>query len=595
MKSRASFFNGTVLKKDFTRFSPVWVLYSLWLVITVMRCSSSTSYAHALEGTLREFGIIVCGYALLNAQLLFGDLYSVKMSNALHALPLRRETWFGSHVTAGLLFCLVPNALMMFASALLMTSLRDVAVYWFLSVTLQYLFYFGLAVFCAMIVGNRIGMAAFYILVNAGAWLVYWLVDTLYIPLIPDISITFLFFSPLCPLVYLFMHQPVAVELKYSGYYPVTVVSESLTVDAGAWIYLTVLAVIGMALLVPALFTYRKRHLESAGSLVTVRWLRPVFLVALTLTLGVLFRYLLGGVMLLDGASVNIQSWIYLVIGLLVGYFTGQMLLMRTVRVLNWKNLAGFASIVVLLLGSMGVTMLDPMDLKHWVPDASLVESMYFSAPGYWAHQPSEELPHLEEVLELNRVILAEGDVELTGTVTEHEYTWPDSDGTVYSETYSHTEYNGFTVCIHYTLRNGVTISREYPVLYDGSVEQEIAKFLSQPEIALGDLYENQQLLLSTIYLKPSAHQYVYFTEEEGRVLLDALIADCEAGTMAQHDNYHDGAGYELPLRWKPDWKYVSVSLVIYPEAENTMAWLEQQEFYQEYLKSLITDEITGE
>ena len=38
---------------------------------------------------------------LLAALVLFGDLDNPRMCNALHALPLRRETWFFSHAAAG--------------------------------------------------------------------------------------------------------------------------------------------------------------------------------------------------------------------------------------------------------------------------------------------------------------------------------------------------------------------------------------------------------------------------------------------------------------------------------------------------------------
>ena len=33
MKLRTSFFNGTVLRKDITRFAPVWGLYSIFTLM----------------------------------------------------------------------------------------------------------------------------------------------------------------------------------------------------------------------------------------------------------------------------------------------------------------------------------------------------------------------------------------------------------------------------------------------------------------------------------------------------------------------------------------------------------------------------------
>ena len=35
MKSRTSFFNPTVLKKDITRFAPLWGLYTVFMLLAV--------------------------------------------------------------------------------------------------------------------------------------------------------------------------------------------------------------------------------------------------------------------------------------------------------------------------------------------------------------------------------------------------------------------------------------------------------------------------------------------------------------------------------------------------------------------------------
>jgi hypothetical protein len=48
-------------------------------------------------------------YALVCALTLFGDLFNSRMCNAIHALPLRRESWFCTHALTGLCFSVVPN------------------------------------------------------------------------------------------------------------------------------------------------------------------------------------------------------------------------------------------------------------------------------------------------------------------------------------------------------------------------------------------------------------------------------------------------------------------------------------------------------
>ena len=110
MQSRISFFDKTIFKKNLTRFAPCWGLYTIGLLMALVTLIGSGS--RWFSTNVCDFIHILCAitpcYALLCAQLLFGDLYSARMCNALHALPLRRETWFCTHVLSGVLFSLVP-------------------------------------------------------------------------------------------------------------------------------------------------------------------------------------------------------------------------------------------------------------------------------------------------------------------------------------------------------------------------------------------------------------------------------------------------------------------------------------------------------
>ena len=111
MKLRTSFFNGTVLKKDITRFAPVWALYTVFLIILFLsgQREDPTLSANAIANLLSEMAIFSLIYGGLCANILFGDLFQGRMCNALHALPITRESWFATHALAGLLFCIVPS------------------------------------------------------------------------------------------------------------------------------------------------------------------------------------------------------------------------------------------------------------------------------------------------------------------------------------------------------------------------------------------------------------------------------------------------------------------------------------------------------
>ena len=93
--------------------------------------------------------------------------------------------------------------------------------------------------------------------------------------------------------------------------------------------YGLIYALIGAALAAVALVLYRRRHLEGAGDVVTVRWVRPIFKYGMAfcfaLALG-LFLYLFFGYNLPQGA------WTLLCLMVLcgaVGYFAAEMLLKK--------------------------------------------------------------------------------------------------------------------------------------------------------------------------------------------------------------------------------------------------------------------------
>ena len=157
MKLKTSFFDQTVFRKDLLRFAPLWGIYFIggMMVMLTISDSHSPQYAANYVGqTLGLLSIVNLIYAGLAAQLLFGDLFNSRLCNALHAMPLRREGWFFTHVAAGLCFSLIPNALGIFFVMFRLGAYWYVALYWLLAMTMQYLFFFGLAVFSVFCVGS---------------------------------------------------------------------------------------------------------------------------------------------------------------------------------------------------------------------------------------------------------------------------------------------------------------------------------------------------------------------------------------------------------------------------------------------------------
>lgn len=312
MKSRTSFFNTTVFRKDITRFAPAWGLYLTGILLLMLTIFTEDDYhlADTMSMTIGVLSIVNIGYALVCGALLFGDLFNHKLCNALHAMPLRREGWFVTHLVSGLLFSVVPNLIVALCLIPRLDSYWPMAFVWWGGMTATYLFFFGAAVLSALCTGSRFAMTLVYGLINFLSILLMWTVQFLYKPLLYGIEIDqepFVFFSPVS---YLCTH-----ELSFAYF----------STNDG-WPYVTGIALVGVAMLVAALFLYRRRHLETAGDFITVRFLSPVFLVLYTLAAGMAL-FIFSSVFSVD------RDYLFLAVGVTAGFITGRMLLRRTVRV----------------------------------------------------------------------------------------------------------------------------------------------------------------------------------------------------------------------------------------------------------------------
>ena len=337
MRSRTSLFDKTILRKNLIRFAPCWGLYSLGLLmmlVSQIEVGQPANFAANMAYTLESMGAVNFFYALVVGLLLYGDLFNTRMCNALHALPLRRETWFATNFLSGLLFAVIPYVGITVLSLALAIQGWAVFLLWLAVVILQYLFFFSVATLCAYITGQRFAMALIYGLVNFFSMIAYWLVNLLYIPLLYGVVPRENFFYHFTPMVKMCQHNYLRVD---SYNYELAGLTGPLTFEfRDGWGYLAICTVIGVGLLALALRCYRKRDLEKAGDLVTIRGLGPVFLLVYTLCLGAFCH-------LIFNELFGYESYLFLILGFAIGFFTGQMLLKRTIRVFRWKTIGAFA------------------------------------------------------------------------------------------------------------------------------------------------------------------------------------------------------------------------------------------------------------
>ena len=571
MKLRTLFCNRTALKKDITRFAPAWALYSVMLLLTLFIMASEGSDYSRTEVLVSHTGFMVVLnliYGYINGQILFGDLFNTRHCNALHAMPLRRECWYMTHVIAGLLFSLVPNTIFALIALPLLGTGSMMAIYWLAAVTLQYLFFFGLAVCSALCVGNRFAMALVYTITNFLSMIIYVLYYNLYQPLLEGVEVPEEVAYRFCPAVQMMTEDNILMEVIHdnSEVYAERKVAEIIMGDG--WGYLAICAVIGVALLGVALALYRRRKLESAGDFMALKALEPVFLVLYTMAL-VVFFYVFGILFEMD--------YIFMGVGVLVGYFTGRMLLMRTTRVFQPKAFLWLAVFVAVLVASLLVTAADPLGLSKRVPARAEVEQVKVSTaytPQYGNEPFLTETEDIELARKMHKMIL-EGQGETT------------------------SENTGFiTLSFLYELNNGTTLIRSYQVDTNSPVGVMYGELGSRPDFVLGA--DDVDTFMEGMY---NVHVSLYNTDMGGdiavsgnedlvRGLAEALMADCEAGKMNQNWNYQNQRNEDAQsLGWlefnyrTQDGVYRHVALEIYDDADHTAAYLKE---YREIIQNKI-------
>ena len=559
MKSRTPFFNTSLLRKDVVRFAPAWVLYAVFLVLIFTGTALShnkASMATVLSSSIPAFSFVNLFYAMICAQLLFGDLFQSRLCNALHALPIRRESWFATHLVAGLLFSAVPVAAAGIIFLTMLGSFWMAALLWMLALMLEFLFFFSVAILSVMLVGNRFAAVVVYTILNFLSGIVFWLFYALYQPHLYGFVLNEAPLMKLCPAVWLTTFDWFA----YNG------VTALLRIGEG-WGYLAICAGVAVAFLGLSLVLYRKRALEKAGDFIVFKPTAPVFLVLYTFSAGAalhLFSELFIG---------DEVEFVFLVIGLAIGFFTGLMLLERTVRVFRLKTLGRFGILLAVFGLSLLLTVWDPIGLTRWVPkpqDIRWVSLDYYSNADLETHAITDE-ETIRQILSIHR----------------HGVEHPEEGNNGKADISMH---------LSYKLKSGQLVQRQYYIDTDTLAAMTLQTVLSRPEVIFGTDFATAEALGQALYMAEIDYSEKYgYTSEQGyeslvvgdrnqlEGLAEALIADAMAGNLCQHweftSNDTERAYIYLRTRkYHADGSYYSDyswSVTCTSKATNTLAWLE--------------------
>lgn len=560
--------NSTLYFKNLRRFWPIWGSYGVILLLVPLtflltwldRNSSLTAdlAAQDLLGFVSPMGLILSAvWSIISAMAVFSYLYNSRSVQLYHALPIRREGLYLTGYLSGLSFLVLPLAAV-FLFTLGVEAVSDTLMLWPL---LQWLiaqvcfalFFYSFASFCALFVGHIAALPVFYGILNILAFGMYQLISELFRQFVygyyswPAMSALAQWLSP-----FIMLWREGGVRAGEDGGYFFTGLAFTL-----------LYALAGLALAALGLLVYRTRPLETAGDVVAVKWVRPVFKYGVAfcaaVTLGIflheLFRSLLpGGMWPMLGLML---------LGGLIGYFAAEMLLRKTFRVLRrgWKG----ALALCLVLTAAALVMDNDLIGFNRAPSRYDVVSVYLwgpytlpsdSASHFGMHLTEDE--SIEAALALHQAIardqkmLIERNNSQPGDVYYDVYL-PDSPG--------RTLATSITVAFEYELADGSTLSRAYDLqLYTtdlddpDSVASLLNSIVNDPDrmeeqyfyaVAKQDAFDGlAEASVDNVY-NPETQSYsdVNVGSEAARdALLSAVRSDLAAGRLGRRYLFDDQA-----------------------------------------------------
>ncbi len=419
MKSRMSCCNLAVLKRTMFRGLPLWGAYLLcWIVAMPVVLLSNGNYLeivdlkdYVLEAAAGSCHIVNFLYGLAVAFVVSSYLYKSRSANFFGALPLRRETMFFTQYAGGLLFAVLPNliiCLLTFLAGLYWggSMLLECAI-WFAAQFLGFLFYYSFAMVVAMIVGNQIALPLVYGVLNFTAVVIEAIVRQLL-----DVFVhgawfrSDYFFDWASPLYYILASNK---GPRVRSNYIEDVFTSSTFYN---WDLLLIYAAVGVVFALAAFFIHKYRRMESAGDVIAVRHLKPVFLYGFTVGCGLCIGYFLSAIILQGVGRDNfVPVLICMLVGAFIGYFVGQMLLHRSVRVFRSRYFANYGVVAVVILAVMLCVRFDLFGYSRYVPDA---EDVYGVDIGYTYNETevSTDPILIQKTIETHKVMMASDEKE---------------------------------------------------------------------------------------------------------------------------------------------------------------------------------------
>ncbi|NCB73184.1 MAG: hypothetical protein EOM51_00355 [Clostridia bacterium] len=600
MKSKTSYFNRALFLNLLKRYWPIFAGYCLiWIIVLPIALANRLQYEAASMANhfdLRVLaaiggdqilrvgiygGTLMSGvFAIFIAMAAFSYLYNARSVSMMCSLPIKRESVFLSVFTSGLVSMLVINIAVFLISLAVVAASGVFAagliylLQWLAMVSMLNLFFFGFAALVASLTGNTLVLPIIYVILNFTVYVVEMLIKTVMSMFIYGISMTgsstLAAFSPPVALLTSSNFERILED-------PTDYNSAFIGAAYNGWGTLAVYALVGLTFAALALLLIKHRRMETAGDVVAVRPLKPIFKYCLSVGCALVLGLLIFSTVFSNSPLFGIKSMLFMllfmILGAFIGYFAAEMLMQKTLRVFSARNWLKMGIAALIISAFMLGGEFDVYGIESKVPQFDKVQSVEISVSG--ENVTFEQAENIEAALSLHRDIISHKDVN--------------------ESCIGNYEMAVNNVTINYTYKNGKILTRGYNIYKDVSDDiytlndlmnskeaVEYRKNLSVPVSVdtIADAYisyfDRELETYNNVELSP-AQAYELYTQ--------CIIPDIDDGTLGKvwlitDDSYYDGVydctiNFSIEKRiddneYKSAYFYTTLTL----NAERTKEWI---------------------
>jgi ABC-2 type transport system permease protein len=575
MKLKTSFINRGILLNDLKRFSWIGAGYLLALLAIVplkifmlysrtqdLRTNDTTAYLRIFQfdyySPIQILVLIVV--PVLTGLLLFRYLQDSRAADMAHALPVRREALYNTHVVTGIIFLFVPLILTALVSWALVSGLgiEDVKginiLTWLANCLLFNLLFF----ICSVAVGMVTGMTTMQGVLS-------------YILLFLPSGLSVLLLHNLNQYVYGFAYDYyLSSKIEYlSPLTRLTDISRNPFQPGEMAVYLGIsilLYFVGRSL-------YLRRHTETAGSAITFQVLRPVFKYSVTFC----FMLLLGSYF---NAVQDSRAWTYFgyLIGSLLAYFLIEILLNKSLHVFQGRQFRNYGIYALAMVVLLGLLHFDWTGYEKRLPGISEIKSIYMDSSFYpLTYQPASDpdaqavdymytpvkaiytdQENIARIHALHRQIIANGPDHKKPSLSQRR--------------------NTERICLAYELAGGKRMYRQYDIYipdYTGSLKP------------IYESREYKEMHNQIFRVNPAEVDFIdiigYESDKHLRLVDPVLIA--QAIEHLKTDIYADTYEEIVNINSKPPWASINLQLTNIQTRSYSQEWKKTYTNFEQWLK----------